>query len=477
MSTIYALATAPGRAAVAVVRCLGPHTAHIYRCLTGASRDPTPRLLLLRKLYHPHTHALLDEALTLFFQGPRLYTGEDSLELHLHGGTAVVSLVLRAIGELHAPQNDVVVRYAEPGEFTRRAFQQGKLDLTEAEGVVELIDAQTELQRAAAMASATGTTRAVFSEWRKTILNQMALLTAVIDFGEDHSLEEVDELFDRVGVALEQLSGEVRALLAQARLGELLHRGFRVVLLGPPNAGKLLLLNRLARRDAAIVSAVAGTTRDAIDVPLEINGYKVVVGDTAGIRDHSASADPIEHEGIRRALAKLLECDLALAVIPASGPLPDALFANHLRLLQKQGTRVVCVVNKQDTLVPGTDHASVVAQFAATWGVAASSVHLVLCVSGHGLRELVDAVGHQFRGMVYADTHDPVRVSLRAVDILEHDVLHGLEQFEEYRQVGEVVLAAESLRYAVEGIGKITGEAVGIEEVLGVVFSRFCIGK
>lgn len=461
--TIFALSTRPGRAAIAVVRVSGSQSAHILQRLTRvpplAPAPPRlePRRASVRRLYSPHApHPLLDEALTLFFQSPRSYTGEDSLELHLHGGTAIVSAVVSAINALHDPAHGVNIRYAEPGEFSRRAFANGRFDLTEIEGVRDMIDAETELQRRAAVAAMLGGSRRQFAEWRLQIVHNVALLTTVIDFGEDHDVAEVDHLLDQVGHNIAALSAAVDQHLHHVAASEVLLRGIKLVLLGPPNAGKSLLLNRIARSDAAIVSSTAGTTRDVIDVPLDIGGYKVVIGDTAGVR--AAVAGSIEAEGIRRAKLRSVAADVVVLVLPANEPAVDADLARHVAELRAADKLVVVVHNKAD-LVPARGSDSL----------------YVLCATGEGIDALVAHLTALFASLI--PSTDPVLLSARAQDLLRNDVLYGFAQFERFRHQNDVVLATESLRQAADGIGKITGDAVGVEEVLGVVFSSFCIGK
>lgn len=468
--TIYALSTKLARLAIGVVRVLGPQSAHVLRALTKQRKEPVPRLTSVRKLYSQQG-TLLDEALTIFFKAPHTYTGEDILELHLHGGTAIIKSVLSAINQLHDPEHNVHVRYAENGEFLRRAFLNGKFDLTELEGIREMIDAETELQRVAALSSLTGQTKHVFQAWRRDIVEQVALLTTVIDFGEDHDIDEVADLFDRVNGNVERLVGEITAYLHRVQRAEILLRGIKLILLGPPNAGKSSLLNYLANKDAAIVSDIAGTTRDAIDVPIDISGYKVVVGDTAGIRNEAR--DTIEAEGIRRAKQKALGGDVVLVVLSAEEPTVTEELQEQVKILQREEKRMVVVVNKQD-LAPAD---GIVSDLLDKLHIPASQFSVVSCKTGHGMEQLAATFVLLFKDLSLSDTADPVVISERAQDLLRNDVLYGLQQFKQWKDADDVVLATESLRQLVEGIGKITGEAIGVEEILGVVFSSFCIGK
>ena len=285
--TIFALATAPGRAAVAVVRVSGPQAAAVLRAL--AAPLPAPRRAALRRL-KADDGALLDEALVLWFPAPASFTGEDSAELHLHGGRASVEAVTAALAG-HG------LRLAEPGEFTRRAFQNGKLDLTQAEAIADLVDAETDGQRRQALGQLEGGLSARYADWRTRLIQALARLEAAVDFPDE---DLPDALSAEVGRRVAELADELEAALLDDGRGERVREGFRVALVGAPNAGKSSLLNRLAGREAAIVTDVAGTTRDVIEVPAVIEGFKVLFADTAGLRD---STDPIEAEGVRRARA------------------------------------------------------------------------------------------------------------------------------------------------------------------------------
>lgn len=416
---------------------------------------------------------MLDEALTLFFKGPNTYTGEDILELHVHGGNAIVKAVLAAIKKLHDENSQRQIRYADHGEFSQRAFLNGRFDLTEVEGIREMIDAETESQRRSALASMTGTNKKILDKWRHDIVNNVALLTTVIDFGEEHDVEETEQLFANVGRNIDGLISEITQYLQKVRGSEILLRGIKVSLLGPPNAGKLSLLNFLSNNDTAIVSDIAGTTRDVLDVPLDIEGYKIVVGDTAGIRSLE-DADSIEKEGIKRAKQRALVGDLVLAVLPANENISFE-FKNHLKLLELANRPVAVIVNKSD-LISGNG-SDVVSLFSAELGIPTLSIFLVSCVSEEGMEQLRAGLVRQFKTISLSESSDPIIISARALDLLENDVLSGLNQFKVWKDAEDVVLASECLRQSVEGIGKITGQAIGVEEILGVVFSSFCIGK
>ncbi|EGW33632.1 uncharacterized protein SPAPADRAFT_71440 [Spathaspora passalidarum NRRL Y-27907] len=471
--TIYALSTKFGKSAIAVVRVSGPQSAYIYNKLTHSPHPPKNKTASLRRLYSSDK-ALLDEALTLYLPSPRTYTGQDILELHLHGGIAIIRSVLDAIKQLHDPHNGIYIRQAERGEFSKQGFLNGRFDLTELEGISDMIDAETESQRVATLASITGKTKNEFAKWREDILKNIAMLTTLIDFGEDHDIEETNQLFDDVEADIIQVEQEINEYLNKVRSSSILLRGIQLALLGPPNAGKSSILNILANKEAAIVSEIAGTTRDVLDIPLEIGGYKVVLGDTAGIRALNA-ADKIEQEGIKRAKAKSLNCDFVVVVIDPLQDMDMDDMRSHLQLLLQNNKPMLVVLNKED-LYPGESE-RLINEYSKKFNISPDVFRCVSCETGAGISKLRDTLIHQFKHLSDSETSDPIIVSSRIQDLLENDVLFGFNEFYRWKQEDDVVLASESLRQSVEGIGKITGQAIGVEEILGVVFSKFCIGK
>lgn len=298
-STIFALSSAPGRAGVAVIRVSGPSVGYVLNRMVAPR--PKPRSAVYRTIQHPRTGEALDRAVVLWFAAPKSETGEDVAEFQVHGSRAVVAAVLSALGEIDG------CRLAEPGEFARRAFENGKLDLAEIEGLADLIEAETDAQRRQALAQAGGSLSKLYESWRSRLIEIAALTEAAIDFSDegDVSASAFAEARNRAVISKD----EIAAHLNDGHRGEILRDGFRVALLGPPNAGKSSLLNALARRDAAIVSAEAGTTRDVIEVRLDLGGLPVIVSDTAGIREASSE---IEREGIRRSLAAARDADLVI---------------------------------------------------------------------------------------------------------------------------------------------------------------------
>jgi tRNA modification GTPase len=443
--TIFAPATAAGRAAVAVVRVSGPATLSVVEALTG--RPPKARMAALRTLRHGGVD--LDEALVLRFEGPASYTGEDSAEFHVHGGRAVVEALLSAL-------SDLGLRLAEPGEFTRRAFENGKLDLTQAEGVADLIDAETEAQRKQALGQVGGALGQRYDRWRDLLIQSLAMLEAAVDFPDEDLPGAVAE---RARPGLRTLSAELDTALADVSRGRRVRDGFRIALVGAPNAGKSTLLNGLVEREAAIVTDTPGTTRDVIEVPLVLAGYKVLVADTAGLRE---TTDAIEAEGVRRARAWAEEADLRLWVV-------DGFHVKHTVKLQ-EAVRAGdwLILNKADIA-----EGSALDEAAARWAGEGLKVVRLSARSAAAVSEVREALSaHVAEALSGAEF--PAATRLRHAERLREAQGHLLRALSE---VGlEVELAAEDVRLAARALEKITGR-VDPEDVLGRVFSTFCIGK
>ncbi len=437
-ATIFALSSASGRAGVAVIRLSGTRVDEALRTIAEAL--PEPRRAALRTLRHPVSRETLDRALVLWFPGPRSFTGEDMAELHVHGGRAVVAGVLDALRAMPG------LRPAEPGEFARRAFENGKIDLTEAEGLADLIDAETEAQRAQALRQSSGALRRLYDRWRAAIIRTMALVEAALDFSDEADIPR--QVFAKARPVALQLHDEIIAHLEDGRRGEILRDGFRVAIVGPPNAGKSSLLNALAGRDAAIVSEEAGTTRDVIEVRLDLGGYPVIVSDTAGIREaHGA----IEREGIARALRAALEADLVVWLSDASQPAAPPLSLAH-------ATRLVTVANKCDLE-------------AASAPVDAD--HRISVKTGDGMTAFVARLAAEARSRVgMGDAALITRVRhRRELETARAALARFLEGDET-----EAELRAEDLREAATALGRLTGR-VDVEHVLDAIFAQFCIGK
>ena len=437
--TIFALASGAGRAAVAVMRLSGPEAGRVLAALAGTL--PRPREATLRRLRHPVTDEVLDRALVLWFPGQRSYTGEDAAELHLHGGPAVIAGVAEALAAAGA-------RPAEPGEFTRRAFLHGKLDLTAAEGIADLVAAETAAQRRQALLQAEGALATLYGGWAARLTRLLARQEAFIEFEEEDLPPDLD---DQVAAEAAGLRAEILAHLDDAGRGERLREGLMVAILGAPNAGKSSLLNALVGREAAIVSARAGTTRDVVEARLDLAGIPVTLADTAGLRE---AADEIEAEGVRRALRRAEEADLRLAVFAADRP-PDA---ETLALLARP-EGVVVVANKCDLTAEPP---------AAIGGLPALAVS---ARTGAGLSALHDRLVAEATG----------RAGLAAEAALTRP-RHRAALQDAAGWLGTLPsatlpeLRAEALRAALRAIGRITGQ-VGVEAVLDAIFGEFCIGK
>ncbi len=437
VDTICALASAPGRAGVAVIRISGPAAGAALRALCGPL--PAPRHASLRKLKHPGSGELLDRGLVLWLPAPASFTGEDMAELHIHSGRAVIGGVIGALQSLPS------MRLAEPGEFARRAFENGKLDLTEVEGLADLIAAETEAQARQALSQAEGGARALYESWRDELVKAQALAEAGLDFADEADVA-ADAAVQADAIVAKLLASISRHL--QDRRGERLRDGYRIVIAGAPNAGKSSLLNALARRDVAIVSEEAGTTRDIIEVHLDLGGLPVIVTDTAGLREAEGA---VEAEGIKRALARAGEADLVLWVVDATAPQWDA---PDTRIAAKTGK--VSVLNKVD-LVKSPQIADGLAVSAKT---------------GEGVAALVELLADRVRdSLAVGEPAIVTRARHRAE--LEAACL-ALERFRGER--GGPELKAEELRLAARHLGRLTGR-IDVEEVLGAIFAEFCIGK
>ena len=441
--TIFALASGRGRAGVAVLRVSGPGAGPALAAVAGGV--PAPRAAALRRLADPATGEEIDRALVLWFPAPASFTGEDVAEFHVHGGPAVVAGLAAALSALPG------MRMAEPGEFTRRAFANDKLDLTEAEGLADLVAAETAAQRRQALRQLDGALGRLYGGWRERLIRALAFAEAAIDFPD----EDLDPEADRAALdAAEAVRAEIAAHLADGNRGERLREGFEIAIVGPPNVGKSSLLNLLARREAAIVADMAGTTRDVIEVRLEIAGWPVVLADTAGLRE---TADPVEAEGVRRAAARGRAADLRLVLVDARNwPDVPPEVAEHL------GPGALLVANKAD-LVPLPLPPD-----------AAGRLPLALsAATGLGMAELMEALGRAAGSALDAGdapvlTRARHREALsRAEAALAAAVAAGPRPPE---------LRAEDLRTAAREIGRIVGR-VDIEDVLDVVFGEFCIGK
>jgi tRNA modification GTPase len=428
--TIFALSSGHGRAGVAVVRVSGPHVAEAVRALSR-SELPPPRMATLRQLSDSGGDPI-DHALVLWFPAPGSFTGEDSAEFQVHGGRAIVDAVLVSLGDIEG------CRPAEPGEFTRRAVENGKLDLTEAEALADLIDSETEVQRKQAVRQYGGALFELYEAWRTRLIRAAAWAEAAIDFADEDIPPEV---LRQSREQVIEIAEEIAAHLNDARRGEILRGGFYLTVIGPPNSGKSSLVNALAKRDVAIVSDIPGTTRDVLEVHLDLGGYPVIVADTAGLRD---AGDAIEAEGVRRARARAQDADAVLLLLDATSDDP-----HFINSLDEEATLTV-------------------------WNKADIEQHPGLAISvrtGEGMELLLERLTCLVRGRLRSGDSAPItrerhRSNLRTAEA-------ALRQS---AGQSEPELIAEELRAALLALGRLTGR-VDVEEVLGAVFRDFCIGK
>jgi tRNA modification GTPase len=451
-STIFALSSGRPPAAIAVVRVSGPRAGQALKALIG--RVPEPRKAALARVREPASGEVIDEALALWFPAPHSETGEDVAELQLHGGHAVIAAVLEALGTLDG------CRMAEPGEFTRRAFENGRLDLTEVEGLADLIAAETPAQRRQAYRQLKGLIGDRAEAWRQRLIEALALVEARIDFSDEADVPE--NLLGPALRAASELRDEIAASLADGGRGERLRDGLVVAIAGPPNAGKSTLLNRLARREAAIVSPYPGTTRDVIEVHLDLAGYPVTLVDTAGIRD---SADPVELEGVRRARARAAMADLVLWVTDASA---DGGSAGDVAQ-QLPGTEVWWLRNKIDLVPEARPHRN---ESRYEDGINRSLT--MSAAIGTGMESLLDALA-RFSKDYFAATEAALVTRARHRQALQETVA-ALERALAQGEDGREELIAEELRSAATTLGRLTGR-VDVEDILDVIFREFCIGK
>ena len=424
--TIFALASGAGRAGVAVVRLSGPRAGVALAALAGAL--PPPRTAMLRSISHAGVE--IDRALLLWFPAPASFTGEDVAEIHLHGGRAVREALFAALASLG-------LHPAEPGAFSRRAVENGKLDLTRAEAIADLVDAETEAQRRQALRQHDGALSDLYEGWRARLIMAVGRAEAAIDFSDD-GVGEAE--FDAARRDAAHITEEIRAHLDDAGRGEALRDGVRLAIIGPPNAGKSSLLNALAKRDVAIVSDIAGTTRDVIEVRLDLGGVLVIAADTAGLRD---SGDAIEAEGVRRALARAREAHLTLLLLDANAADPGAAIPADLA---------------PDFIV---------------WNKADLKAHDGISLSlktGEGLPALLELLQQKVQQKFTGEAPALTRARHRAA------LTEALAALVHAGAAAEPELLAEDLRLAMRAVGRITGR-VDVEEVLDFVFRDFCIGK
>tara|TARA_B100001173_G_scaffold154086_1_gene133639 strand:+ start:884 stop:2215 length:1332 start_codon:yes stop_codon:yes gene_type:complete len=442
--TIYALSTGPGVAGIAVIRISGQQTSKIVKLLTG-KKIPTPRVATLRKINKINTSELIDEGIILWFPGPESYTGEDMAEIQVHGSKAVIEALHSSISSIEN------CRLAEPGEFTKLAFLNGKINLLKAESVADLISAETEIQRQQAIKIMNGKSADKFNSLRKKLLKILSYIEAKIDFPDEdlpkNIFKEIKKNSDKVLSSLEKI-------LDDQKVGERIREGFKIAILGPTNAGKSSLINHLSNRDVAIVSEIAGTTRDVIETHLNIDGYPVIVSDTAGIRE---SKNEIEKKGIKLSLIRAEEADLKLVVVDAK----NLDFTDILKGLLDE--KAILVINKSDIL--GEDIDPEIKKLN----------HVIISIKEDlNIDELIFKIKNNLKNKFI--TSDDILITRERHRQHLVQCLDYLKNFNKKNEVEDFDKAAEDLRLATRHLGMIVGK-VDVEEILGSIFNDFCIGK
>ena len=442
--TIFALSSGPGLSGVAVIRISGKETIKVLKKLTG-EKLPVPRMASLRKINKINTNELIDEGLILWFPGPDSYTGEDMAEFHVHGSRAVIDQIHKTLSMFEN------CRIAEPGEFTKIAFQNGKINLLKAESIADLISSETEIQRKQAIKIMSGKSADQFNAWREKLLKILSNIEAKIDFPEENL---PDEILIEVKNSAKKIKEEMQNLLNDQKVGERIREGFKIAIVGPTNAGKSSLLNYLSKREVAIVSEVAGTTRDVIETHLNIDGYPVIVSDTAGIR---RSKDEIEKKGIKLALKRAEDADLNIVLIEPK----SADFTGFLNELVNE--KAIFVLNKSDL---GIENINLKLK---------KLVPIIISLKNEkNIDELISAIKDKLKNK-FISSKDILITRERHRQHLGQSIYH-LQKFEEKEKLEDFDKAAEDLRLATRHLGIIVGK-VDVEEILGSIFNDFCIGK
>ena len=442
--TIYALSTGPGVSGIAVVRVSGKEAAEVVKRLTGDDL-PVPRVATLKKINYINTNNLIDEGVVIWFPRPNSYTGEDLAEFHVHGSRAVVSALHSSISGIKN------CRLAEPGEFTKLAFQNGKINLLKAEGIADLVSAETEIQRKQAVEIMNGKSSDKFTSWRAKLLKILAHVEAKIDFPDEDLPKDT---LDEIQKTSNQVSKEIEKVLDDQKVGERIREGFKIAIVGPTNAGKSSLLNYLSKRDVAIVSEIAGTTRDVIETHLNLDGYPVVVSDTAGIRE---SKNEIEKKGIKLALNRAEDADLKLIIVDAK----SVDFTSVLKELIDENA--ILVVNKSDLLVGNINNEL------------KKHDHILVSIKNNlNLDKLILKIKKKLENK-FISYGDILITRERHRQHLEQCISH-LKNFKNKNGSEDYDKAAEDLRLATRHLGMIVGK-VDVEEILGSIFNDFCIGK
>ena len=442
--TVYALSSGPGISGIAVIRVSGSKTEEIILSLTNGSL-PKTKEATLKKIINPKNGELIDEGLVIFFKRPNSYTGEDMAEFHVHGSKAVVQEVLTVLEGFDD------CRLAEPGEFTKIAFQNNKINLLKAESIGDLIAAETELQRKQALRIMSGDSSKKFNFWREELINILADIEAKIDFPEEDIPENLSQ---NIKNRCEKIKNEIQVTLDDNKTGEIIREGFKIAIVGPPNVGKSSLLNYLSKREAAIVSEKAGTTRDVIECHLDLEGIPVIISDTAGIRD---SSDEIETKGVNLAINKAEEADLIIILLDPK-KLDFKGFFN-----EKLHDKSILAINKSDLLIETINNKEFKIE-----------PHIISIKDNKNLDKLIEAVKLKLNKQFLKTNNVLITRSRHRLHLKECH--KHLKVFLEKKNNQEFDLAAEDLRLSIRHLGTIVGK-VDVEEILGSIFNNFCIGK
>jgi tRNA modification GTPase len=442
--TIYALSTGPGISGVAIIRLSGKDSLNVIKALTHKDLPP-PRNVALRKIFKPNSKDLIDEGLIMWFAGPESYTGEDMAEIHVHGSKAVIDALHTSISKIEN------CRLAEPGEFTKLAFQNGKIDLLQAESIADLISSETEIQRQQAIKIMNGKSAVQFNFLREKLLKILSHVEAKIDFPDE---DLPNNISDEIKNSSREMIKKIEKILNDQKIGERIREGFKIAIIGPTNAGKSSLLNYLSNRDVAIVSEIAGTTRDVIETHLNIDGYPVIVSDTAGIRE---SRNEIEKKGIKLSLNRAKEADLKLVVVDAK----KLDFSDVLKGLLDQNS--ILVINKSDLLRGDIDPEI------------KKLNHVLISIKENlNTDELISKIKNNLKNKFI--TNDDILITRERHRQHLEQCLEHLKNFNKKNEDEDFDKAAEDLRLATRHIGMIVGK-VDVEEILGSIFNDFCIGK
>ncbi len=442
--TIFALSSGSGLSGVAIIRISGREASNVIKALTS-KEIPKPRLATLRKINNINTSELIDEGIVIWFPGPESYTGEDMAEIHIHGGKAGILAVQNEISKVKN------CRLAEPGEFTKLAFQNGKINLVKAESIADLISAETEIQRLQAVKIMRGKSSEKFNELRERLLKILTFVEAKIDFPEEDLPEEN---LKKIKEDSFSVINEINKILNDQKVGEIIREGFKIAIVGPTNAGKSSLLNNLSNREVAIVSEIAGTTRDVVETHLNLDGYPVIISDTAGIRD---SKDEIEKKGIKLSLKKAENADLKLVVVDAK----STDFKGFLNDLLKKDA--ILVINKSDLLKENLDPE--ISKFN----------HVLISLKDNlNIDKLISKIKNHLENKFISE-EDILITRERHRQHLQQCIEH-LKNFSDKNDKKDFDKGAEDLRLATRQLGMIVGK-VDVEEILGSIFNDFCIGK